>query len=223
MRDPANPTVSELFRTAVHEAGHALIAYILRRPIVRAYVLPAAEVREELRGAVETVDTGREGARTELKLTLAGMIAEGVCGLEDPDNWYRHHNGRHYAHRDLIDANNISITLSPNVLRKQRILEKLSAETRDVLLANKTALLTLAKELQSRLELDRNGVYKILRTAGVKRGWRAQPRMFAAISEPIRFNISADTFPDTCPDNTPTLSRTCPAIVPERDGQDTTL
>jgi hypothetical protein len=177
MHDPASPIVNELFRIAVHEAGHALIAYILRRPIVRAYVLPAAEAREEVRGAVGVVDTERVGARTELKLTLAGMIAECVCGLGDPDNWYRPHNGRHYAQRDVIDATNISITLSPNVLRRQRIFEKLSAETGDVLLANKTALLTLAKELQSRLELDRNGVYKILRTAGVKRGWRANRAM----------------------------------------------
>src|SRR5689334_12754455 len=113
MRDPASPPVNELFRTAVHEAGHALIAYILRRPIVRAYVLPAAEAREELRGAVGVVDTGREGARTQLKLTLAGVIAEDVCGLGDPDNWYRHHNGRYYAQKDFIDAANISITLSP--------------------------------------------------------------------------------------------------------------
>jgi hypothetical protein len=151
------------------------------------------------------------------------MMAEDVCGLGDPNDLYRHHNGRVYAQRDLSEAIRIFITLSPNELRREMIYKKLIAETRDVLLANKTTLLTLAKELQSRLELDRNGVYKILRTAGVKRGWRAQPRMFAAISEPIRFNISADTFPDTCPDNTPTLSRACPAIVPERDGQDTTL
>jgi hypothetical protein len=168
--------VNELFRTAVHEAGHALIAYILRHPIVRAYVLPAAEAREELRGAVEVVDTAREGARAELKLTLAGMIAEGVCGLGDPDDWYRSDNGRLYGKRDLAEAIRIFITLSPNELRREMIYKKLSAETGDVLLANKAALLTLAKELQSRLELDRNGVYKILRAAGVKRGWRAQTR-----------------------------------------------
>ena len=71
----------ELHRTAVHEAGHAVVSFLLNRPIERITVKP----RQDVYGFVQHVHDETKNYATELdvehiiKILYAGRVAEEVC------------------------------------------------------------------------------------------------------------------------------------------------
>ena len=79
--DKADFVREELHRTAVHEAGHAVVSFLLGRPIERITIKP----RQQMYGFVQHVHDEtknyltEEDAKTKVKILFAGRVAEEVC------------------------------------------------------------------------------------------------------------------------------------------------
>jgi cell division protease FtsH len=179
LKQPVKYTDREKVRTAVHEAGHAVAAHELRADETRIQVITIIK-RQEALGLVHSMELEerysktREDVLTDLKVSLAGMVAEEIwfgtsssgagadlqqatlSALQYVGQWGM---GRHLYSFAVIPESEIGGTiqfmLSQEEVREEvdALLKRCKGEVTDLLRSRRAALERIRDELLEREEL----------------------------------------------------------------------
>jgi len=180
LKQPVKYTEKEKVMTAVHEAGHAVVAHELRSEEARIQVITIIK-RQEALGLVSSLEREERYSSTKedlldiIKVKLAGMVAEeiwfgtstsGVGGdLHQATNLALQYvgqfgMGKHLLSYSVIPANalgdqTISFMLSQDEVRDEvdGILKQCKAEVTELLRTRRPALERIRDELLEREEL----------------------------------------------------------------------
>jgi hypothetical protein len=166
--------------TAYHEAGHTLVAWLLRVKVRSATIVPDREaesdghIRHEgllLGKFPEAVESDRQRIRMEkfIMVSLAGPIAQ---MMYNPRSFRRYHAGF-----DWPTALNLSMMCTRSSSTSERHLAYLEARTKDLLEAPgiRELLRILATELLARKTLNRSEI-ALLCTTGMPPGMSPNER-----------------------------------------------
>lgn len=137
-------------RAAIHEAGHAMLAVLLGRTVIRASVRPKAET--QLRAASglpkgkPKTDAQRARLEGELMLAMAGLAAERALKLDDRRSLLA-------AGADLHRATDLGLQLVGRARAEATLLHFLSVAER-MLQRRQDLLLQLARNLEEKGTLE---------------------------------------------------------------------
>lgn len=134
------PTDPKLKATAYHEAGHAVLALLMGRPVQKVSIIPS----QNRLGAV-TIQKGRvkkstDRLESEMLILLAGMAAEArVTGQYNLQG----------AGQDLAHVEKLALSRSPNSKQATKLIHKTLDKTNHLISqkTNWTAIKAIAKEL----------------------------------------------------------------------------
>ena len=142
MNQPSEPNAQQAAdaATAYHEAGHAVAALALDRPVIKVSIRPDRDRLGICAFGKPVVRPSEDWLEREMLIALAGMAAEArYTGIHD----------RESATRDLRYVHRLALQRAGNERQAERLQRRLLAKVENLLdrAANRTAIERLAEEL----------------------------------------------------------------------------
>lgn len=156
-------SAQSLMATAYHEAGHAVMALLLGRPIEKVTISPASLQTGGNRLGACKIQKGRTKAsqdplEDEVLILLSGMVAEGH---------YTHRYCQAGASQDLMNVRRLLATRAPKERQLERLAKRMLNKTEHLLddEVNRKAIVMIAKELVAKETISGRAVRHLLDAA----------------------------------------------------------